>query len=284
MRLLRYGAPGEEKPGLLDPAGTIRDLSGVVPDISRAALLPESLDRLRGLDPASLPPVSGDPRIGPCVGHVGKFICIGLNYSDHAAESGMKVPAEPIIFMKATSCVTGPFDNIVLPRGSKKTDWEVELGVVIGKHTKYVSEDDALAHVAGYCVVNDVSERAYQLEGTGQWVKGKSADTFGPIGPWLVTTDDVGDWHDLHLWLEVNGRRVQDGSTKTMVFGVPHLVSYLSRFMSLQPGDIIATGTPPGVGHGMKPPVYLSEGDDVRLGIDGMGEQRQRVAACEHGC
>jgi 2-keto-4-pentenoate hydratase/2-oxohepta-3-ene-1,7-dioic acid hydratase in catechol pathway len=259
-------------------------LSGVVPDISRAALQAESIDRLRGIDVQSLPRVNSSPRLGPCVGHVGKFICIGLNYSDHAAESGMKVPAEPIIFMKATSCVTGPNDNIVLPRGSAKTDWEVELGVVIGTHTKYVSEQDALSHVAGYCVINDVSERAYQLEGTGQWVKGKSADTFGPIGPWLVTTDEVGDWHDLHLWLEVNGRRVQDGSTKTMVFGVPHLVSYLSRFMSLQPGDIIATGTPPGVGHGMKPPVYLRDGDDVRLGIDGVGEQRQRVVACENGC
>jgi 2-keto-4-pentenoate hydratase/2-oxohepta-3-ene-1,7-dioic acid hydratase in catechol pathway len=283
MKLLRYGAPGEEKPGVLDSTGTIRDLSGVVPDLSRAALQPESMDKLREVDVQSLPRASS-PRLGPCVGHVGKFICIGLNYSDHAAESGMKVPAEPIIFMKATSCVMGPNDNIVLPRGSLKTDWEVELGVVIGKPTKYVSEDDALSHVAGYCVINDVSERAYQLEGTGQWVKGKSADTFGPIGPWLVTTDEVADWHDLHLWLEVNGRRVQDGSTKTMVFGVPHLVSYLSRFMSLQPGDIIATGTPPGVGHGMKPPVYLRDGDEVRLGIDGIGEQRQRVVACEHGC
>jgi 2-keto-4-pentenoate hydratase/2-oxohepta-3-ene-1,7-dioic acid hydratase in catechol pathway len=277
MKLLRYGAPGEEKPGLLDAAGAIRDLSRVVPDLAGEVLLPGTIDRLRAVDPQTLPLVEGKPRIGPCVGRVGKFVCIGLNYSDHAAESGMPVPAEPIIFMKATSCVNGPNDDIVLPRGSEKTDWEVELGVVIGRPAKYVEERDALSHVAGYCVVNDVSERAYQLEGTGQWVKGKSADTFGPIGPWIVTPDEVAEWHDLHLWLDVNGRRVQNGSTKTMVFGVPHLISYLSRFMSLQPGDVIATGTPPGVGHGMKPPMYLHNGDHVRLGIDGLGEQRQRV-------
>jgi 2-keto-4-pentenoate hydratase/2-oxohepta-3-ene-1,7-dioic acid hydratase in catechol pathway len=277
MKLLRYGPAGAEKPGLLDSAGAIRDLSGVVPDISRETLLPQSIAGLRKLDPNSLPRVNGTPRIGPCVGQVGKFICIGLNYSDHAAESGMAVPSEPIVFMKATSCIVGPNDTIELPRGSQKTDWEVELGVVLGKSAKYVTEQDALSHVAGYCVVNDVSERAYQLEGTGQWVKGKSADTFGPIGPWLVTVDEVPDCGDLNLWLEVDGHRYQDGSTRTLIFGVPFLISYLSKFMSLQPGDIISTGTPPGVGHGKKPPVYLREGNVVRLGVAGLGEQQQRV-------
>jgi 2-keto-4-pentenoate hydratase/2-oxohepta-3-ene-1,7-dioic acid hydratase in catechol pathway len=277
MKLLRYGPAGDEKPGLVDPTGAIRDLSGVVPDISKATLLPASLDRLRQLDPATLPRVAGAPRLGPCVGAVGKFICIGLNYSDHAAESNMPVPAEPIVFMKATSCIIGPNDDVVIPRGSMKTDWEVELGVVIGKPAKYVTEQDALSHVAGYCVVNDLSERAYQLEGTGQWVKGKSADTFGPIGPWLVTPDEVAEWDNLGMWLEVDGHRYQDGSTRTMIFGVPHLVSYLSRFMSLQSGDIITTGTPPGVGHGKKPPVYLRAGSEMRLGVEGLGEQRQRV-------
>jgi 2-keto-4-pentenoate hydratase/2-oxohepta-3-ene-1,7-dioic acid hydratase in catechol pathway len=277
MKLLRYGPAGDEKPGLVDSTGAIRDLSGVVPDISKATLLPESLDRLRQLDPATLPRVAGSPRLGPCVGAVGKFICIGLNYSDHAAESNMPVPAEPIVFMKATSCIIGPNDDVVIPRGSMKTDWEVELGVVIGKPAKYVTEQDALSHVAGYCVVNDLSERAYQLEGTGQWVKGKSADTFGPIGPWLVTPDEVAEWDNLGMWLEVDGHRYQDGSTRTMIFGVPHLVSYLSRFMSLQSGDIITTGTPPGVGHGKKPPVYLRAGSEMRLGVEGLGEQRQRV-------
>ncbi len=277
MKLLRYGSPGAEKPGLLDSHGAIRDLSGVVQDIAGDTLLPDSLAKLRTLDPASLPKVNGAPRIGPCVGRVGKFICIGLNYSDHAAESGMVVPTEPIVFMKATSCIVGPNDNVEIPRGSKKTDWEVELGVVIGKPAKYVSEQDALAHVAGYCVVHDVSERAYQLEGTGQWTKGKSCDTFGPIGPWLVTADDVRDCGNLNLWLEVDGHRYQDGSTKTLIFGVPYLVSYLSKFMSLQPGDIISTGTPPGVGHGKKPPVYLREGNVVRLGVEGLGEQQQSV-------
>jgi 2-keto-4-pentenoate hydratase/2-oxohepta-3-ene-1,7-dioic acid hydratase in catechol pathway len=279
MKLLRYGPAGDEKPGLVDSTGAIRDLSGVVPDISKATLLPESLDRLRQLDPATLPRVAGSPRLGPCVGAVGKFICIGLNYSDHAAESNMPVPAEPIVFMKATSCIIGPNDDVVIPRGSMKTDWEVELGVVIGKPAKYVTEQDALSHVAGYCVVNDLSERAYQLEGTGQWVKGKSADTFGPIGPWLVTPDEVPEWDNLGMWLEVDGHRYQDGSTRTMIFGVPHLVSYLSRFMSLQSGDIITTGTPPGVGHGKKPPVYLRAGNEMRLGVEGLGEQRQRVVA-----
>ena len=279
MKLLRYGPAGHEKPGLLDADGRLRDLSALVPDLAGPHLLPESLDRLRALDAAALPLVEGSPRIGPCVGQVGKFICVGLNYSDHAAESNMPVPAEPILFMKATSSIVGPNDDIILPRGSEKTDWEVELGVVIGAPGKYVSQSDALAHVAGYCVVHDVSERAYQLEGTGQWVKGKSADTFGPIGPWLVTTDEVPHPGDLRLWLEVDGTRRQDGSTKTLIFGVEYLVSYISRFMSLQPGDVISTGTPPGVGHGQKPPVYLRAGNEVRLGVEALGEQRQRVAA-----
>ena len=281
MKLLRYGPPGAEKPGLLDSTGAIRDLSGTVPDISGDTLLPESLARLRKIDAASLPRVSGTPRIGPCVGRVGKFICIGLNYSDHAAESGMAVPKEPIVFMKATSSIVGPNDSLEIPRGSTKTDWEVELGVVIGKTAKYVTAEQALSHVAGYCVVHDVSERAFQLEGTGQWTKGKSADTFGPIGPWLVTPDDVSDCGDLKLWLEVDGQRYQDGSTKTLIFDVPFLVSYLSNFMSLQPGDIISTGTPPGVGHGKKPPVYLRAGNVVRLGVEGLGEQQQTVVS--HG-
>ena len=262
---------------MLDREGRIRDLSRTIPDLRGDALLPESLERVRQLDPATLPLVPGNPRLGPCVAGIGKFICVGLNYSDHAAESGMPVPAEPIIFMKATSCVVGPNDDVVTPRGSRKTDWEVELGVVIGKPAKYVEDKDALGHVAGYCVINDVSERAFQLEGTGQWVKGKSADTFGPIGPWLVTPDEVPAWNSLDMWLEVDGHRYQSGSTKTMVFGVPFLVSYLSRFMSLHPGDVISTGTPPGVGHGQKPPVYLREGNVVRLGVAGLGEQQQRV-------
>ena len=279
MKLLRYGPSGQEKPGMLDEQGNIRDLSGTVRDVAGDTLLPESLERLRRIDPATLPKVDGNPRLGPCVAGVGKFICVGLNYSDHAAESGMKVPPEPIIFMKATSSIVGPNDDLVIPRGSQKTDWEVELGVVIGKTAKYVEEKDAMTHVAGFCVVHDVSERAFQLEGTGQWVKGKSADTFGPIGPWLVTPDEVSDCHDLEMWLEVDGNRYQKGTTRTMVFGVTYLVSYLSRFMSLRPGDIISTGTPPGVGHGMKPPVYLREGNVVRLSVAGLGEQRQRVVA-----
>jgi 2,4-diketo-3-deoxy-L-fuconate hydrolase len=277
MKLLRYGNPGEEHPAVLDSEGGLRDLSGIVTDISGPSLLHESLDNLRQLNPATLPLVSGSPRIGPCVASVGKFICIGLNYSDHAAESGMAVPAEPVIFMKATSAICGPNDNVVIPRNAQKTDWEVELGVVIGRAAKYVSEEDALSHVAGYCVVNDVSERAFQLEGTGQWVKGKSADTFGPIGPWLVTADEVPNPQNLHLWLEVDGHRYQSGSTNTMVFGVAYLVSYLSRFMSLQPGDIISTGTPPGVGLGQKPPVYLRAGNIITLGVEGLGEQHQEV-------
>jgi 2-keto-4-pentenoate hydratase/2-oxohepta-3-ene-1,7-dioic acid hydratase in catechol pathway len=279
MKLLRYGPPGREKPGVLDPNGAIRDLSSVIPDVAGAALLPESLEMLRSLDLASLPLVDGTPRLGPCVGSVGKFVCVGLNYSDHAAESGMTVPKEPIIFMKATSAISGPNDNIVIPRGSEKTDWEVELGVVIGRAAKYVAEADAFSHVAGYCVINDLSERAFQLEGTGQWSKGKSADTFGPIGPWLVTRDEVPDWQNLDLWLDVDGQRRQNGSTRTMVFGVPFLVSYLSRFMSLHPGDVISTGTPPGVGMGQRPPTYLRPGHEVRLGVVGLGEQHQLVVA-----
>jgi 2-keto-4-pentenoate hydratase/2-oxohepta-3-ene-1,7-dioic acid hydratase in catechol pathway len=277
MKLVRYGDAGSERPAMLDNHGGLRDLSGVVHDITGAALTAAELDKLRSLDPSSLPRVEGTPRIGPCVGAVGKFLCIGLNYADHAAESGAAVPKEPVVFMKATSAIIGPDDDVMIPRDSLKTDWEVELGVVIGRETRYVEEADALSHVAGYCVINDLSERAFQLEGTGQWVKGKSADTFGPIGPWLVTADEVPDPQGLHLWLEVDGHRYQDGSTKTMVFGVAHLVSYLSRFMSLQPGDIISTGTPPGVGLGQKPPVYLKPGQVMRLGIDGLGEQRQTV-------
>lgn len=279
MKLLRYGAPGKEKPGILHEDGAIRDLSAVVPDHAGEFLLPESLDKLRKVDLSSLPKVTGDPRIGPCVGRVGKFVCIGLNYSDHAKESGMPVPAEPVVFMKATSSISGPNDDVVLPRGSTKSDWEVELGVVIGKPAKYVKEADALSHVAGYCVVNDLSERAFQIEGTGQWVKGKSADTFGPIGPWLVTADEVPDPQNLEMWLEVDGHRYQNGSTATMIFGVAHLISYLSKFMSLQTGDVISTGTPPGVGFGLKPPVYLRAGNRIRLAISGLGEQNQRVVA-----
>lgn len=279
MRLLRFGLAGKEKPGILDRAGRIRDLSGVFPDLEGDALSPESLQRLQMLDLETLPKVEGSPRIGPCVAKVGKFVCIGLNYSDHAAESGMSLPKEPIVFMKATSSICGPNDDILLPRGSEKTDWEVELGVVIGKSGKYIPEDGALSHVAGYCVVNDLSERAYQLEGTGQWVKGKSADTFGPIGPWLVTSEEVPDPQQLGLWLEVDGKRCQNGSTATMIFGVKYLISYLSRFMSLHPGDIISTGTPPGVGLGMKPPVYLRAGNQMRLGVENLGEQFQKVVS-----
>jgi len=279
MKLLRYGASGEERPGVLSDRGEIRDLSGIISDLAGEFLLPDSIEKLRATDLALLPKVSGKPRIGPCVSSVGKFICIGLNYSDHAAEAGMPVPAEPVLFMKATSSICGPDDDVVIPRGSKKSDWEVELGVVIGKPGKYVNVADALSHVAGYCVVNDLSERAFQLEGTGQWVKGKSADTFGPLGPWLVTSDEVPDPQNLEMWLEVDGHRYQSGSTKTMVFGVAELISYVSRFMSLRSGDIISTGTPPGVGHGCKPPVYLRPGNSVHLGINGLGEQNQKVVA-----
>ena len=279
MKLLRYGPPGEEKPGILDGGGAIRDLSGHVGDITGETIGAESLARLREIDPASLPAVAGRPRIGPCVGNVGKFVAIGLNYSDHAKEAGMAIPDEPLIFTKATSSISGPDDAIVMPRGASKVDWEVELGIVIGGHAKYVDEVEALGAIAGYCVVNDVSERAFQLETSGQWVKGKSADTFGPIGPWLVTADEVPEPQNLHLWLEVNGERAQDGSTRTMIFPVPYLVSFVSRFMSLQPGDVITTGTPPGVGHGRSPPAYLNPGDIVTLSVEGLGTQRQEVVA-----
>ncbi|TLU71425.1 fumarylacetoacetate hydrolase family protein [Lichenicoccus roseus] len=280
MKLLRYGPHGQEKPGLLDAGGRIRDLSGHVDDVAGSVLEPASLQRLAALDPASLPLVDGTPRIGPCVGRVGKFICIGLNYADHAAETGAKIPGEPIIFMKATSSITGPNDPVIIPRKSEKTDWEVELGVVIGSEARYVDGADALSHVAGYCLINDVSERAFQTERGGQWTKGKSADSFGPIGPWLVTGDEVADPQALSMWLDVDGVRRQDGSTKTMIFGVGTLVSYLSQFMSLQPGDIISTGTPPGVGMGIKPtPVYLRPGQTIRLGIEGLGEQTQVTEA-----
>lgn len=275
MKLVRHGAAGQERPGLIDAEGRLRDLTGIVPDIAGTALLPDSLDRLKAIDPATLPLVEGNPRIGACVGSVGKLVCVGLNYSDHAAESGLPVPSEPVLFMKATSSIVGPNDDVEIPRGSKKTDWEVELGIVIGKPAKYVSEEDALSHVAGYCVINDVSEREFQIERGGQWDKGKGCDTFGPMGPWLVTADEIADPQDLHMWLEVDGKRFQDGSTRTMIFGVAHLVSYISQFMSLQAGDVISTGTPPGVGLGQKPPLYLTPGQTMRLGIQGLGEQRQ---------
>ncbi len=278
MKLLRFGPKGQEKPGMLDASGTIRDLSGVVADIDGSSIGADGLAKLAGLDTSTLPAVSGNPRLGPCVAGVGKFICIGLNYADHAAESGLEVPPEPVIFMKCTSAISGPNDDVEIPRTSEKTDWEVELGVVIGRHTKYIDEKDAMDHVAGYCVINDVSERAFQAERAGQWTKGKSHDTFGPIGPWLVTKDEVPDPQNLAMWLEVDGHRYQDGSTRTMVYKVPHLVAYLSQFMSLQPGDIISTGTPPGVGMGVKPnPVYLKPGQTMRLGIEGLGEQTQKT-------
>ncbi len=279
MKLLRYGEAGAEKPGLLDDDGVIRDLSAHVADLGGEALDPASLAALARLDVKALPVVAGTPRIGPCVANVGKFICIGLNYADHAAESGMAVPSEPVVFMKASSAIVGPDDDLLIPRGSEKTDWEVELGVVIGKRAKYVREADALDHVAGYCVAHDVSERAFQIERQGQWTKGKSCDTFGPVGPWLVTKDEVADPQNLGMWLRVNGETMQNGSTKTMVYGVAYLVSYLSQFMSLMPGDIISTGTPPGVGMGMKPPRYLKAGDVVELGIEGLGTQKQNVKA-----
>ena len=279
MKLLRYGEVGSERPGLLDADGTIRDLSAHVADIAGTVLHPASLEMLGKLDPKSLPAVSGKPRLGACVAGTGKFICIGLNYSDHAAETGATVPPEPIIFMKASSAIVGPDDDVLIPRGSVKTDWEVELTVVIGKTAKYVSEADALDYVAGYCVAHDVSERAFQAERQGQWTKGKSCDTFGPTGPWLVTKDEVADPQNLKMWLTVNGKTMQNGSTKTMVYGVKYLVSYLSQFMSLHPGDIISTGTPPGVGLGMKPPVFLKAGDVVELGIEGLGQQKQTFKA-----
>ncbi|WP_369065504.1 ureidoglycolate lyase [Burkholderia gladioli] len=282
MKLLRYGPVGQEKPGLLDAGGRIRDLSAVIPDLAGEALSDAALARLRALDPASLPLVPGEPRIGACVGQIGKFVCIGLNYADHAAESGLPVPSEPVVFAKWTSAVCGPNDGIEIPRDSLKTDWEVELGVVIGRPCKNVDEVDALDYVAGYCVINDVSEREWQIERGGQWDKGKGFDSFGPIGPWLVTRDEVPDPQQLSLWLEVDGHRYQDGSTRTMIFGVAEVIAYLSRCMSLQPGDVISTGTPPGVGMGVKPePVYLKPGQTVRLGIDGLGEQRQLTRAAD---
>jgi len=278
MKLVRYGRPGKEKPGLIDEFGRLRSLAGVVDDITPAQLSPQALKKLAKIDPASLPLVRGEPRFGVPLGGVGKFIAIGLNYADHAEEAGMAIPPEPIVFSKAITCLSGPDDPILLPPGSKKTDWEVELGVVIGTRAQYVDEAEALKHVAGYCVVNDVSERAWQLQ-SSQWDKGKGADSFGPVGPWLVTPDEILDVQDLDLYLEVNGKRMQTGSTATMIFGVAHLISYLSRYMTLEPGDIIATGTPPGVGMGRTPPRYLKKGDTVRLGIPGLGEQQQTVQA-----
>lgn len=282
MKLLRYGPVGQEKPGILDHEGKLRDLTGKVDDIAGDTLSPAGLAKLKALDPSSLPLVPGNPRLGPCVGRVGKFVAVGLNYSDHAAETGAKVPEEPILFMKATSSIVGPNDTVIIPRKSKKTDWEVELAIVIGTKANYVDEADALKHVAGYCVVNDVSEREFQAERGGQWTKGKSADTFGPMGPWLVTPDEIADVQALDMFLDVSGTRRQTGTTKTMIFGVQFLVHYISQFMTLHPGDVITTGTPPGVGLGMKPtPIFLKPGDEMHLGIQGLGEQRQKVVAYE---
>lgn len=278
MKLVRYGARGAEKPGMVDADGNVRDLSAHVADIAGTTLGDAELAKLAAIDPATLPVVQVD-RYGPCVGAVGKFLCIGLNYSDHAAETGATVPSEPVIFTKATSAIIGPDDHVEIPKGSTKTDWEVELGIVIGKEARYVDEADAADHIAGYCVINDVSERAFQLERQGTWDKGKGCDTFGPIGPWLVTRDEIADPTSLSMWLEVNGHRYQDGSTSTMVYKPAFLVSYVSQFMSLQPGDVISTGTPPGVGMGQKPPVFLKAGDVMELGIDGLGQQRQTVTA-----
>jgi 2,4-diketo-3-deoxy-L-fuconate hydrolase len=281
MKLLRYGPVGQEKPGCLDAEGRVRDLSSHVNDIAGAALLPEVISRLKALSILELPIVDGIPqedlRLGPCVGQTGKFVCIGLNYADHAAESGLDVPPEPVIFNKWTSAIIGPDDDVIIPRGSQKTDWEVELGVVIGKSGSYINEENAMDHVAGFCVINDVSEREYQIERAGTWDKGKGCDTFGPTGPWLVTPDEVGDFNALSMWLEIDGHRHQNGSTATMVYKVPHLIAYCSQFMSLQSGDIISTGTPPGVGMGLKPQTYLSGGETMRLGIDGLGVQTQSV-------
>lgn len=281
MKLLRYGPAGQEKPGMLDDQGQVRDLSGIVTEIAGDTLTADGIAKLRGVDITTLPVVSGTPqgdlRLGACVGNIGKFICIGLNYADHAAESGLDVPPEPVIFNKWTSAVVGPNDDVLIPRGSVKTDWEVELGIVIGSGGSYIDEANAMTHVAGFCVVNDVSEREYQIERAGTWDKGKGCDTFGPTGPWLVTPDEVGDYDNLAMWLEVDGKRYQNGSTATMVYKVPFLVAYCSRFMSLQPGDVISTGTPPGVGMGQKPPVYLKGGEVMRLGIAGLGEQQQKV-------
>jgi len=277
MKLLRYGKKGQEKPGMLDKAGKLRDLSATIADVNPEALAPAALDKLRKVDPASLPLVAGEPRIGACLTQVPKIVCVGLNYTDHAKETGAAIPKEPILFMKATSSLNGPHDEVMLPKGSQKTDWEVELGIVIGSVARYVSAHDAPRHVAGYCIVNDVSEREFQIERGGQWTKGKSADTFCPIGPWLVTADEVPDPGKLELFLEVNGKTMQKGTTANLIFHVAHIVSYISHFMTLMPGDIIPTGTPAGVGLGMKPPVFLKAGDTMRLGITGLGEQRQKV-------
>ncbi len=281
MKLLRYGVSGSEKPGLLDNTGNVRDLSGVIHDVAGQSLGADSLAKIAKIDPESLPLVEGKPqstlRLGACVGSIGKFICIGLNYADHAAESGLDVPPEPVIFNKWTSAVVGPDDDVQIPRGSTKTDWEVELGIVIGDGGSYIEESDAMAHVAGFCLINDVSEREFQIERAGTWDKGKGCDTFGPTGPWLVTKDEVGDFNNLGMWCEIDGKRYQNGSTSTMVYKVPHLVAYCSRFMSLQPGDVISTGTPPGVGMGQKPPVYLKGGEVMHLGIDRLGTQTQKV-------
>jgi 2-keto-4-pentenoate hydratase/2-oxohepta-3-ene-1,7-dioic acid hydratase in catechol pathway len=277
MKLVRYGAIGKEKPGILDKDGKLRDLSAVITDISGETISPKSLARLKKIKPESLPLVRGKPRIGACIANPQKFIAIGLNYSDHAAESGLAVPKEPVVFTKQVSCVSGPFDDVTIPPKSKKSDWEVELGVIIGTKAKNIKKADALKYVAGYCTINDLSEREFQAERSGQWTKGKSYDTFGPIGPWLVTADEVKDPQKLHMWLDLNGKRVQDGSTSTMVFGVAHIVAYLSQFFTLMPGDIITTGTPPGVGMGMKPQRFLKPGDTMRLGIEGLGEQGQKV-------
>ncbi len=277
MKLLRYGPKGQEKPGLLDKGGKIRDLSATIADVNPETLAPAALDRLRKLDPASLPLVAGEPRLGPCLTQIPKIVCVGLNYTDHAKETGAAIPKEPILFMKATSSLNGPNDDVMLPKGSQKGDWEVELGIVIGSVARYVSVHDSLKHVAGYCVVNDVSEREFQIERGGQWTKGKSADTFCPIGPWLVTADEVPDAGKLDLFCEVNGKKMQNGTTANLIFSVAHIVSYISHFMTLMPGDVIPTGTPAGVGLGMKPPVFLKPGDTMRLGISGLGEQRQNV-------
>ena len=279
MKLLRFGNSGEEKPGIIDSNGKIRDLSNVIDDINGHTISQESLGKLKKLDILSLPEVTGNPRIGPCVNDVGKFLCIGLNYSDHAAETGLEPPEEPILFAKATSAIIGPNDDVEIPRTSSATDWEVELGIIIGKKAKYISEDDAKNYIAGYCVVNDVSERDFQIKRSGQWTKGKSCDTFGPIGPYLVTTDEIEDVQNLSMYLDVNGKRMQTGSTKTMIFSAYHVVHYLSQFMTLFPGDVIATGTPPGVGMGMQPPVYLKPGDVMKLGIDNLGDQEQKCVS-----
>ncbi|MCB1549403.1 MAG: fumarylacetoacetate hydrolase family protein [Hyphomicrobiaceae bacterium] len=281
MKLLRHGPVGQERPGLLDKDGNIRDLSGVIDDIAGKVLSPQGLAMLAALDPKSLPMVSKDARLGPCVGGVGKIIAVGLNYADHAKEAGLEPPREPVLFAKAVTSLCGPNDDVIQPKGSTKLDWEVELTIVIGSRARYVSEADAMSHVAGFCVMNDVSERAFQIESTGQWIKGKSHDTFAPLGPWLVTRDEIADAGKLDMFLEVNGTMRQKGSTATMIFGVAHLVSYISQFMTLEPGDVIPTGTPPGVGLGHKPPLFLKPGDTMRLGIHGLGEQRQRVVVCE---